>query len=124
MVQTDNSALGRVVNASAISALPMATRNFAQIVGLAPGVAAGVFNAGELGLGGTAQSQINASNDGIYVHGERSYDNNWQLDGISVSDVQGSGSSSGGIPLPNPDSIQEFKVQTGLYDAAYGHYAG
>ena len=124
MVQTDSTALGRVVYGSAISGLPMATRNFAQIAGLAPGVVAGVFNAGELGLGGTAQSQINASNDGIYVHGMRSYDNNWQLDSISVSDVQGSGSSSGGIPLPNPDSIQEFKVQTGLYDAAYGRYAG
>jgi hypothetical protein len=75
-------------------------------------------------LGGTAQSQISSSNDGIFVHGSRSYENNWQLDGVSVSDVQSSGSSSGGIPLPNPDAIQEFKVQTGLYDAAYGRYAG
>ena len=35
-----------------------------------------------------------------------------------VSDVQGSGSISGGIPIPNPDTLEEFKVQTGLYDAA------
>ena len=69
-------------------------------------------------------SQIAQSNDGIFVHGARSYDNNFQLDGISVSDVQGSAAGSGGIPIPNPDSIQEFKVQTGLYDAAYGRYAG
>jgi hypothetical protein len=124
MVQTDSYALGRVVNGTAISNLPLVTRNFTQIAGLSPGVVAGVFNAGELGLGGTAQSQISPSNDGIFVHGARSYDNNWQLDGISVSDVQGSGSSSGGIPIPNPDTIQEFKVQTGLYDAAYGRYAG
>ena len=58
------------------------------------------------------------------MHGARSYDNNFQLDGISVSDVQGSGAASGGIPIPSPDSIQEFKVQTGLYDAAYGRYGG
>jgi hypothetical protein len=85
---------------------------------------AGVPNAGELGLGGIALSQTSRSTDGIFVHGLRSYENNWQLDGVSVSDVQGSGSASGGIPIPNPDSIQEFKVQTGLYDAAYGRYAG
>jgi len=124
MVQTDSSALGRVVNETAVSGLPLVTRNFAQIASLSPGVIAGVYNAGELGLGGTALSQISASNDGIYVHGARSYNNNWQIDGISVSDVQGSGAGSGGIPIPNPDTIQEFKVQTGLYDAAYGRYAG
>jgi hypothetical protein len=79
-----------------------------------------VFNAGGLGLGGIALSQIASSNDGIFVHGARSYDNNWQLDGITVSDVQSSGAGSGGIPIPNPDALQEFKVQTGLYDASYG----
>ena len=124
MVQTGSVALGRVVNESSVSDLPLVTRNFAQIVGLSPGVAVGVYNAGELGLGGTALSQIAKSNDGIFVHGARSYENNFQIDGVSVSDVQGSAAGSGGIPIPNPDSIQEFKVQTGLYDAGYGRYAG
>ena len=58
------------------------------------------------------------------MHGARSYDNNFQLDGISVNDVQGSAAGSGGIPIPNPDSIEEFKVQTGQYDAGYGRYGG
>jgi len=124
MVQTETSSLGRVVNEKAVADLPLVTRNFAQITGLSPGVVVGVYNAGELGLGGTALSQIAKSNDGIYVRGARSYDNNFQLDGISTSDVQGSSSGSGGIPIPNPDTIEEFKVQTGLYDAAFGRYAG
>ena len=123
-VQTDSSALGKVVNETGVAGLPLVTRNFAQITSLSPGVSTGVYNAGELGLGGTALSQIAKSNDGIYVHGARSYDNNFQVDGISVSDVQGSAAGSGGIPIPNPDSIQEFKVQTGLYDAGYGRYGG
>ena len=123
-VQVDTSALGKVVDRASVNSLPLVTRNYAQIAGLAPGVATGVFNAGELGLGGTALSQIAKSNDGIYVHGARSYDNNFLMDGISVSDVQGSAAGSGGIPIPNPDSIEEFKVQTALYDAGYGRYAG
>src|SRR5271170_1330887 len=124
LVQTDTIALGRVVNHTAVTALPLVTRNFAQIADLSPGVLTGVSNAGELGPGGTAMSQIDKSNDGLFVHGARSYDNNFLLDGISVSDVQGSASASGGIPIPDPDAIQEFKVQTGLYDASYGRYGG
>src|SRR3954468_7130149 len=124
VVQTETSSLGRVVNEATLSGLPLVTRNFAQIASLSPGVITGVYNAGGLGSGGTALSQIASSNDGLFVHGARSYDNNFQLDGISVSDVQGSAAGSGGIPIPNPDSIQEFKVQTGLYDAAYGRYGG
>ena len=120
----ENSALGRVVDEPTVQSLPLVTRNFTQIAGLSSGVTSGVFNAGELGLGGTAISQIASSNDGIFVHGARSYENDWELDGISVSDVQGSGFGSGGIPTPNPDAVQEFKVQTGIYDAAYGRYAG
>jgi hypothetical protein len=124
MVQLDTSALGRTVDREAIVDLPLATRNFSQLAGLSPGVLTGVYNAGELGTGGTAQSQIGPSNDGLYVHGARSYDNNWQLDGISVSDVLSTSSASGGIPIPNPDALEEFKVQTGLYDAAFGRAVG
>jgi len=85
MLQTDSSSLGRVVNEAAVNGLPLVTRNFAQIASLSPGVVVGVLNAGELGLGGTALSQIAQSNDGIFVHGARSYDNNFQLDGIQRS---------------------------------------
>lgn len=28
------------------------------------------------------------------------------------------------IPIPNPGSIQELKVQTALYDAEFGPYGG
>jgi hypothetical protein len=40
MLQTDNSALGRIVNETAVTGLPLVTRNFAQIASLSPGVVA------------------------------------------------------------------------------------
>jgi len=73
-----------------------------------------VNNAGELGAWRDRAVAVAKSNDGIYTHsGARSYDNDFQLDGISVSDVQGSAAGSGGIPIPNPDTIQEFKGPNG-----------
>ena len=38
-IQTDGPQLGRVVDSRAVSELPLATRNFTQILGLSPGTA-------------------------------------------------------------------------------------
>src|SRR5580704_9840039 len=122
-LQTDSMALGRVVDNRAIEALPLASRNFTQIVDLSPGVLAGVSNAGELGTGGNGLGQIGPSNDGIFVHGSRSYDNGYEFDGVPVTDLQASSNASGGVPIPNPESIEEFKVQTGLYNVSFGEHA-
>ncbi len=123
-LQVESIGLGRVVDAHAIQALPLVTRNFTQIIDLSPGVSTGVNNAGELGAGGGGLSQIDPGNDGIFAHGLRSYDNNYEFDGVPVTDLQASAIASGGIPIPNPDSIEEFKVQTGLYDVSFGEHAG
>ena len=123
-IQSNSIALGRVVDTHAIQALPLASRNFTQIVDLSPGVVSGVNNAAEAGPGGSGLAQIDAGNDGIYVHGSRSYDNSYLFDGVPVTDVQASNIASGGTPIPNPDTIQEFKVQTGLYDVSFGERAG
>jgi hypothetical protein len=123
-LQSDSVALGRVVDNLTTEALPLASRNFTQIVDLSPGVLAGVNNADELGAGSGGLGQIGPSNDGIFVHGSRSYENGYEFDGVPVTDLQASSNASGGIPIPNPDSIEEFKVQTGLYNVSFGEHAG
>lgn len=119
VLQTESSALGRVTDRQLVGNLPLVTRNFTQIVTLSPGIAANVTNATELGRGSGGNSQGN-----FRAHGASGADNNFQMNGLQVNDLQASGSFSGGIPIPNPDAIQEFKVQTGLYDATYGRNAG
>jgi hypothetical protein len=123
MTDVESSTLGRVVNENAVEGLPLVTRNYTQIIGLSPGVEAPVTNATELGRGsgGVSPTQTTA---GLFVNGARSYDNNFQMNGISVNDNESTGGSSGGIPIPNADALAEFKVQTALYDAAFGHNAG
>src|SRR5262249_32005057 len=101
--------------------LPLVTRNYTQILGLSPGVSGEVNNSASIGRGDSSQS---ASLGGYSVAGNATNDNNFQMNGTEVNDLIGQGQISGGGPVPNPDSIQEFKVQTGQYDASYGRNAG
>jgi outer membrane receptor protein involved in Fe transport len=129
LVETESSALGRVTDEQTITSLPLVTRNYTQIIGLSPGVSQDVTNAAELGRGngGTifgASSSSPFDPAGFNVDGARFTDNNFQMNGVPVNDVAGFGANSGGVAIPNPDTIQEFKVQTGQYDATYGRNGG
>lgn len=119
LLQTDSPALGRVVDAERISNMPLSTRNYTQIVSLSPGIAAGVGNATTLGRGAGGESGGQFRSNGAF-----GADNNFLMNGVQINDLQASGSFSGGIAIPNPDTLQEFKVQTGLYDASFGRNAG
>jgi hypothetical protein len=113
-LQTESSTLGFVVTSEMVSSLPLVTRNYTQIIDLSPGVADDVTNAGAFGRGGNTP----------VTAGTSEYENNFQMNGVEINDLQGSGSFSGQVAIPNPDTIAEFKVQTGQYDASYGRNAG
>jgi hypothetical protein len=119
LLQTESAALGRVTDRQLVSDLPLVSRNYTQIVTLSPGVSASVTNATELGRGSSGESQ-----GSFRAHGAFARDNNFQMNGVQINDLQASGFFSGGVAVPNPDAIEEFKVQTGLYDASFGRNAG
>jgi hypothetical protein len=122
-LQTESSELGRVTDSEMVENLPLVTRNFTQIIGLNPGVSQEVNNASEIGRGGGSQD-ANPAGGSIMSQGATSTDNNFQVNGLTINDMQGSWIYSSGIPAPNPDTIQEFKVQTTLFDATTGRNAG
>lgn len=117
-VQTESASLGHTTDAEEIASLPLANRNFTQILGLSPGVTVDLFDAGALGR----------NNQNIAANGARTTANNFQFNGIDANNIaENSASGFGpevGIAIPVPDAISEFKVQTGLYDAAYGRSSG
>jgi hypothetical protein len=116
--QLESSTLGGVVDEAAVEALPLANRNYTQILSLAPGVAVELPNAAALGRG-----TQNVSDDGA-----KTVANNIQFNGIDANNLsQNSAASDGeevGTAVPSPDTILEFKVQTANYDAAYGRGTG
>ncbi len=118
LVQSQSATLGTVVDSQTMTGVPLSTRNYTQILTMSPGVVADVSSAANLG---------NGTLD-FYVNGSSNTSNNFQMDGSDVNNFgsgrAGSFLQQGGIPIPNPDAIQEFKIQTSLYDAGYGRGAG
>ncbi|UWZ82272.1 TonB-dependent receptor [Occallatibacter riparius] len=115
---TESSALGRAVDEQAITALPLSNRNFTQILSLSPGVTVGLPDATQPGRG----------TQDVIANGGKTTANNIQFNGVDANNLaQNSAASDGeevGVAVPAPDTIQEFKVQTGNYDATYGRGTG
>ena len=122
-LQTQSSELGRVTDSEMVEDLPLVTRNYTQIVALNPGVSQEVNNAGQEGRGGGSEPG-SPGGGSIISQGGTSVDNNFEMNGLPVNDIQSSAGFTAGIPVPNPDAIQEFKVQTTLFDATSGRDAG
>jgi hypothetical protein len=111
-IDTTNAATGESIATETVSSLPLATRNFQQLLDLSAGATASLNNAAALGRGDVR----------IDVNGGREDNNNYLIEGISASDY-----AFGELtftPVPNPDSIQEFKVGTSLYDSTQGRNGG
>ncbi len=118
-LQTQTSTLGTTVTGSQINALPMANRNYTEILGLSAGTSGSPENATTLGKG-TQDISVNGNDPG---------QNNFQMDGVAIDNIANRGSAGdfgiyAGIGIPNPDAIEEFKVQTSTYDASYGRNPG
>ena len=118
-LQTESSTLGRVTEGERVRALPLVARNYSQIIALNPGVAAEVTDAGAIGPGFSGPP-----GPGLVSNGGTVMDNDFQMNGVGINDLQSGGQFTGGIAIPNPDTIQEFKVQTSQYDASFGRNAG
>ena len=118
MAQTESSSLGRAVDQETIEALPLSNRNYTQILSLSPGVVVELPNAAALGRG----------TQNVTANGNKTTSNNIQFNGIDANNLaQNSAAGDGdevGVAAPAPDTIEEFKVQTGNYDASYGRGTG
>src|SRR2546426_7467855 len=111
-VETTNAATGQALGTETVRELPLATQNYQQLLTLSSGAQSELNAAAQLGRGSVK----------LFVNGQREDNNNFLIEGISATDYNVAQASY--VPLPNPDVIQEFKVQTSLYDASQGRNGG
>jgi Carboxypeptidase regulatory-like domain/TonB-dependent Receptor Plug Domain len=112
IVVQDNNTEGRVIGDTQVNQLPLPTRNYTQLLALSPGAISSLPNNAELGRG---DADIN-------VNGQRSTSNNVIIDGTQVNSPGTNSTPS--LTVPPPDAIDQFIVQTSMYDASQGRNSG
>lgn len=114
MLQTDNATIGEVVDQRAIESLPLNGRDYVNLIAINAGTThtpSGGIQSSVFDLHGLDQNFQMTS-----VNGQLPDATNYMIDGVTDTDFF----FSKPISLISADSIQEFKLQNGLYSAAYG----
>jgi len=115
LLQAENATIGTVIENAAVNELPLNGRNYLSLVALSSNANTLSPSSGQAGsrLGGDRASQA------ISVGGQRIMFDYYTLDGVNNTDPD----FVTYVGLPSLDGIQEFKVQTGVYPAEFGHEA-
>ena len=118
LLNSTDATLGTVIPQMQVSNLPLAIRNWDDLLALVPGVQQDRYT--EQG-GGTSFGRTG----GINVHGARALQNNFLLDGVDNNSISENVQElTTQVSRPSVDAIQEFKVVTSPYSAEYGRAPG
>ena len=118
LLDTQTAVVGSVVSRNEVANLPLAIRNWDDLLFTVPGVQGdryteqtGTTNAGRTG--------------GVSIHGNRSLQNNFLLDGEDNNSISTNVQElSTQVSRPSIDAIDEFKVVTSPFTAEYGRAPG
>jgi hypothetical protein len=110
LVETRNPAVGQVINNAQVEALPLEGRNVASLVVLAGGA---------VDTGNPSSRSLTQSR-GIAVAGGQQFGVQYLLDGAPHNNWY----DGVNLPLPFPDAMQEFSVETSSQNAQNGVKAG
>ncbi len=122
MVETHSTGVGQVVNQQQVVELPLNGRQVTQLITLAGGANTVASGFGQAPSSGNLVSSKNYPNEALVsVAGGMLNGTTYLLDGGTHNDVF----NNLNLPLPFPDAVQEFKVETSALPAEYGqHSAG
>ena len=112
MLQSETAELGTVIENKRIVDLPLNGRNYLQLASLAPGATTNgpASSQGQQRMGGARNSFA------LNVAGQRVHYNHYTLDGVENTDPN----FNTYLILPSIDALQEFKVESGIFQAEYG----
>ncbi len=118
LINTSTAEIGRTLEMEEITGTPLPNRNVYTQLSLTPGV---VSSSSSGANGASMNSVLGVPSQQTIING--GFDNgngtvSYYLDGgINMTSVRNYGN-----PAPNPDALQEFRVETNNYSAQYGRY--
>jgi len=122
-VETVESQLGEVISGDKVASVPLNGRSFTDLLALQPGVAPlTTITGSSIQAAGAAilAPSGNLSPGTISINGQREYANGFTINDADVVERF----TMGAAVVPNLDSIAEFRILTGNFDAEYGNYSG
>ena len=115
LLQAENASVGTVIEKKGVTELPLNGREYLNLVALSANVDTLSSPSGQAG----SRQGGDRANQSISAGGQRIMFDYFTLDGVNNTDPD----FNTYIALPSIDAIQEFKVQTGIYPAEFGHQA-
>jgi len=119
LLESDNSAIGQVIEQKAVAELPLNGRNFVQLATLGPGVTGVGFGARGTIMSGTRPDDLRPGSE-IFANGNREGSNNFLYDGIDNNERL----TLSIVLRPSVEAVREFKIQTSLFTADQGRNSG
>lgn len=116
LLQAQTSTVSGLIDPQQMLAIPLASRDFTDLVLLTPGAHPGT--ASNLGIGGSGYSMRAGAN--YSVNGSVAAGNSYMVDGVFDRMLW----LNTLVIVPIVDSIQEYRVMTSNYSAEYGNAAG
>jgi hypothetical protein len=122
-VETVDTQMGEVVTGKQMTAVPLNGRSYTDLLALQSGVVpvTSITSDTVQDVGASALSPSGSLNPGtISINGQREFANSFVVNGSDVEEDVNMGAAI----VPNLDSIAEFRILTGNFDAEYGEFSG
>jgi hypothetical protein len=122
-VESADTQLGEVVTGQQMTAVPLISRSYTDLLALQSGVAPVTSLTPDTtqDVGVSAFSPSGDLNPGtVSVNGQREFANSFVLNGSDVEEDVNMGAAI----VPNLDSIAEFRILTSNFDAEHGEFSG
>lgn len=114
LVQTESAAVSRQITGAEITKIPTSTRSFTGLLSSEAGVSSELSPVAVNGNGNISPS----------VNGTRTTSTSFTFNGIDATNVSTNEGSLSDNISPAPETLQEVKLQTSLYDASTGRSGG